>query len=87
MKATLLLLSVAVVHSFSPGANAPAAAAAQGNSPDGKVPVQASLDFQAYRDRIEPIFLKKRTGGMRCYDCHSLLPTRLRLDPYPAAFR
>src|SRR6266705_5325167 len=43
--------------------------------------VQSSLDFETYRTRIEPIFLKQRQGGMRCYDCHSVLATRLRLEP------
>src|SRR3982074_1840283 len=43
--------------------------------------VQASLDFQTYRTRIEPIFLKARQDGVRCYDCHSKLATRLRLQP------
>ncbi|MGC2184098.1 MAG: hypothetical protein WA637_12515, partial [Terriglobales bacterium] len=44
---------------------------------------QSALDFEAYRTRIEPIFLKKRKGGVRCYDCHSILATRLRLQPLP----
>jgi YVTN family beta-propeller protein len=39
------------------------------------------LDFETYRVRIEPIFLKQRQGGVRCYDCHSILTTRLRLQP------
>jgi YVTN family beta-propeller protein len=42
---------------------------------------QPSLDFETYRTRIEPIFLKRREGGVRCYDCHSTLVTRLRLQP------
>lgn len=42
---------------------------------------ESSLDFESYRTRIEPIFLKKREGGVRCYDCHSMLATRLRLEP------
>jgi YVTN family beta-propeller protein len=46
-----------------------------------KHPSQPSLDFEAYRTRIEPIFLKQRPGGVRCYDCHSTLVTRLRLAP------
>jgi len=44
-------------------------------------PAQSSLDFEAYRTRIEPILLKQRQGGVRCYDCHSVLATRLRLEP------
>jgi YVTN family beta-propeller protein len=43
--------------------------------------VKSALDFETYRDRIEPIFLKTREGGVRCYDCHSVMATRLRLQP------
>jgi YVTN family beta-propeller protein len=43
--------------------------------------VRSALDFEVYRTRIEPIFLKKRRGGVRCYDCHWILATRLRLQP------
>jgi YVTN family beta-propeller protein len=39
------------------------------------------LDFDEYRTRVEPIFLKKREGGVRCYDCHALMVTQLRLTP------
>jgi YVTN family beta-propeller protein len=42
------------------------------------------LDFETYRLRIEPIFLKRRENGARCYDCHSTLTTRLRLEPLAA---
>jgi YVTN family beta-propeller protein len=42
---------------------------------------EAPLDFETYRTRIEPIFLKQREGGVRCYNCHSTLVTRLRLEP------
>jgi YVTN family beta-propeller protein len=45
-------------------------------------PAQASLDFQTYKTRVEPIFLKTREGGVRCYDCHSALATRFRLQPF-----
>lgn len=43
----------------------------------------AALDFETYRARIEPIFLKHRESGPRCYDCHSAMNTRLRLEPLP----
>ena len=29
------------------------------------------LDFEAFKTRIEPIFLEKREGHVRCYTCHS----------------
>src|SRR5438132_12862685 len=59
---------------------AKAAPAAHGNQADSPAQVQSSLDFETYRTRIEPIFLKTREGGVRCYDCHSTMPTRLRLE-------
>ena len=31
----------------------------------------ASPDFQTYRTRVEPIFLKKRGEHARCYSCHT----------------
>jgi hypothetical protein len=41
----------------------------------------SSLDFKTYRTQIEPIFLKMRQGNVRCYDCHSVMNTRLKLQP------
>jgi YVTN family beta-propeller protein len=48
----------------------------QGSATEKETP----LDFETYRTRIEPIFLKRRDAGVRCYDCHSTLTTRLRLE-------
>ncbi|HEV2103443.1 MAG TPA: cytochrome D1 domain-containing protein [Candidatus Acidoferrum sp.] len=45
----------------------------------------AALDFETYRTRIEPVFLKQRESGPRCYDCHSAMNTRLRLEPLAEA--
>ena len=44
-------------------------------------PNTPSLDFETYRMQIEPVFLKTRASGLRCYDCHSTLSTRMRLLP------
>src|ERR1700730_8218136 len=44
----------------------------------------SSLDFKTYRAQIEPIFLKMRQGNVRCYDCHSVMNTRLRLQALTA---
>ncbi len=30
-----------------------------------------SLDFEFFKTRVEPIFLKRRPGHARCYVCHS----------------
>src|SRR5256885_8952392 len=59
---------------------AKAAPAAPANQSDGTAQAQSSLDFETYRTHIEPIFLKPREGGVRCYDCHSAMPTRLHLE-------
>lgn len=40
-------------------------------SSGGGVEKPSSLDFQEYRTRVEPIFLKERPGHARCYGCHS----------------
>src|SRR6266852_8451188 len=58
-------------------ANAPPAHAQRAGNAEW---AQSSLDFDTYRTRIEPIFLKTREGGVRCYDCHSIVATRLRLE-------
>jgi YVTN family beta-propeller protein len=42
------------------------------------------LDFNVYRTRIEPIFLKRRQQDIRCYDCHSVMNTGLKLQPLSA---
>ncbi len=30
-----------------------------------------SLDYEFFKGRVEPIFLAKRPGHVRCYVCHS----------------
>ncbi len=50
----------------------------------------SSLDFEFYRTRVEPIFLKPRQpnegSGAACFTCHAKIATRLRLQPLaPAA--
>jgi YVTN family beta-propeller protein len=48
---------------------------------DGAQQAKPALDFETYRDHIEPVFLRTREGAVRCYDCHSVVATRLRLQP------
>jgi hypothetical protein len=31
---------------------------------------EVALDYDFYKSRVEPIFLKKRAGHGRCYTCH-----------------
>src|SRR5712692_6461749 len=43
-----------------------------------------SLDFQAYRTRVEPIFSKLREAngpGGACFQCHTHVNSRFRLQP------
>ena len=40
-----------------------------------------SLDFEVYRTKVEPIFLKKRPGHARCVACHEAGNSAFRLQP------
>jgi hypothetical protein len=40
-----------------------------------------SLDFEAYKTGVEPIFLKKRQGHARCVACHVDAATAFKLQP------
>ena len=53
-------------------------------SPNADPSAWPSLDFNIYRSNIEPVFLRRRQGNVRCYDCHSAMNTRLRLQPLTA---
>jgi hypothetical protein len=41
-----------------------------------------TLDFEVFKNQIQPIFLAKRPGHARCVSCHSS-GTPLRLQPIP----
>jgi hypothetical protein len=40
-----------------------------------------TLNFDTYRTKVEPIFLKKRPGHARCYACHSGNNSAFHLQP------
>jgi hypothetical protein len=40
----------------------------------------AGLDFETYRSRVEPIFLKKRPGHARCITCHTANASAFHLE-------
>jgi hypothetical protein len=40
----------------------------------------ADLDFETYRSRVEPIFLKKRPGHARCVACHAANSSAFHLE-------
>jgi hypothetical protein len=48
-----------------------AAQSATPSPPPAASAAGASLDYQFFKTRVEPIFLKKRPGHARCYVCHS----------------
>jgi len=49
------------------------------------VALAQSLDFETYRTRVEPIFLKRRPGHARCAVCHEANNSAFRLQPIPPA--
>jgi YVTN family beta-propeller protein len=89
-KLNILLMCVAGCAAVFAAASAPilisanekSSAPAQNQQSDSRT--SSSLDFKTYRAQIEPIFLKMRQGNVRCYDCHSVMNTRLRLQPLTA---
>ena len=46
-------------------------------------PAKASLDYETFKTKVQPIFLAKRAGHARCISCHSS-GTPLRLQPLSA---
>jgi hypothetical protein len=43
-----------------------------------------TLDFEVFKSRVEPVFLKKRPGHARCVACHVDAATAFRLQKLPA---
>jgi hypothetical protein len=48
--------------------------------PPASSPTGASLNFEYFKTKVQPIFLNKRPGHARCIACHSS-GTPLRLQP------
>jgi len=44
-----------------------------------------ALDYDFYKSRVEPIFLKKKMGHTRCVVCHSESNNFLKLEPLSPA--
>src|SRR5437899_13002531 len=42
-----------------------------------------SLDYEFFKARVEPIFLKKKPGHTRCYVCHAESKNAFRLEKLP----
>jgi hypothetical protein len=67
-------IALATLASFA--AVAPAKLIAQSKPP---------LDYDFYRTRVEPIFLKKKAGHTRCVVCHADAGNAFSLEKRPAA--
>lgn len=81
-KIKLMLLATAGIAAMYCGAKGPTAAAdtsapkahkvaSSEQSSSSVAEKQNGLDYQEYKTRVEPIFLKERPGHARCYGCHS----------------
>jgi hypothetical protein len=68
---------------------APSITAQTSGSPDAQMP---QLDYEFFKTRVEPIFLKKRSDDhARCYVCHQMMrhgggPLSLEMLPPGASF-
>jgi len=60
----------ATVATANPAANAPAPANATNE-----------LDFEFFKTKVEPIFVKERSGHAPCYGCHILETREFHLEP------
>jgi hypothetical protein len=60
----MVALFVVVVAAFSAARSAGAPASQEVSAS------MRALDFEFFKTRVEPIFLKKRVGHARCYACH-----------------
>jgi hypothetical protein len=47
------------------------------------VPAAATLDYEFYKAKVQPIFLAKRAGHAPCVMCHAEANNMLRLEPLP----
>jgi hypothetical protein len=59
-------------------------ARAQGEGAQTDPAAGAALNYEFFKEQVEPIFLKKRPGHARCVTCHSVNNVRLHLVPLSA---
>jgi YVTN family beta-propeller protein len=81
MNARALILA-ALVASPLPAVAQTAAPAAAAQSPAGERSAAATtLDYEFFKNRVQPIFLQKRPGHARCIECHDTGTPRLQALP------
>ena len=70
-----------MMHAVGPRASAQAiwavSSQSSGAAPDS--PASSTLDYEFFKTRVEPIFLKKRPTHARCYVCHEEANHALKL--------
>src|SRR5437016_14370207 len=78
----LFVCALALVPAILPAQkSAPHDALTQaGSSASSSTQQPTPLDFEIYRTRVEPIFLKQRPGHARCYGCHILTNRTFHLE-------
>ena len=84
VSAGLLVATGVLVYAFAPRATAQTAAGPEAQAPP--------LDYEFFKAKVEPIFLKKRSDEhARCYVCHQMMrhgggPLSLEMLPSGATF-
>ena len=53
---------------------------AEGSQPVASSPA-ASLDYEFFKNKVEPVFLAKRPGHARCVACHAVNNSTFHLEP------
>ena len=56
----------------------------EGNRPVSSSTAPASLNFEFFKTKVQPIFLAKRPGHARCVACHTTNASALHLQPLSA---
>jgi hypothetical protein len=74
---SLILALVLMLHFASPRARAQSADKTGATSPSTET---VTLDYEFFKMRVEPIFLKKRPTHARCYVCHEEANHALKLS-------
>ena len=49
--------------------------------PSGQAQSQASLSYEYFKDKVQPVFLAKREGHTRCVVCHTINNAPFHLVP------
>jgi YVTN family beta-propeller protein len=79
--ATLLVFFAAILSSLYSGAKGPDTTPLSNEKVTSDSTQTATLSYEFFKTKVQPIFLKQRAGHARCYGCHILSNRILRLEP------